>query len=199
MMKTIFILMLTGSVFLFAEITFIRSGGDFTVRNQHEGKYCLISFRKTAEDSVYNYLKYSSCSKSGSFQHEMNTIDSLWSLARDSIKIELSAADLGYPLEFKSRIKEYIEAFLDSEEWMGHVSVNGKTVNCEIMHKVIFENEIYPELTELFKKHGYTVTGISTEKHGFIIENELKKYGFTGDEIIPVPFMLYWKLDKNNK
>lgn len=196
MKKAILLVMLLGTVFLFSDITFTRSSVDFSVRNDIDGKYCLVSFRKTADDTVYNYLKYSSCTKCESFANEMKMIDSLWTLAEDSIKIDLNAADLGYPLEFKGKIKEYIQTFLDSEEWMGHVSVKGKSLNYDIMRKVIFENEIYPEITELFNNRGYTVTGISTEKHGFVIENELIKYGYTGDEIIPVPFMLYWKLEK---
>lgn len=195
----ILVLMFFSSVILSSEISFSRSETNFSIRDQDGDKYCLLTFRKTAEDSVFNYLKYSSCSKKGEFVHELAVVDSLWKLAQDSIKIYLTAADLGYPLEFKAKIKEYIQTFLDSEEWMEHVSVNGKTLNYEIMRKVILENEIYPEIDELFCKHGYNITGINTEKHGFVIKNELIKYGFKGDEIIPVPFMLYWKLERIKK
>lgn len=196
MNKCLLSLILFATAFLFSEITFNRSSVDYSVRKEFEGKYFIVSFRKSPDDSVYTYLKYSGNSKSGSFDEQMAMIDSLWTLAEDSIKIGLNAADLGYPLEFKSKLEEYIRAFLDSEDWMVHVTLKGKELNYDLMHKVIYENDIYPEITKLFNKRKYTVTGVSTEKHGFIPKVELVKYGFTGDEIIPIPFMLYWKLEE---
>ncbi|MBN2858248.1 MAG: hypothetical protein JXN63_07590 [Candidatus Delongbacteria bacterium] len=183
----------------FAEITFTQNETEYSLRLEKNDHYSVLSFRKSPEDSVYTYLKYSKSIKPESIALECKTIDSLWTLAEKQAAIGLASADIGYPLQYPDIMHNYIQAFLDSEEWMTHVSLKGKELNYELMHKVIYESEVFSSLTDLFNRYGYNTTGISTEKHGFVPKEDLVKYGFKGDEIIPMPFMLYWKLEKIKK
>jgi hypothetical protein len=183
----------------FAEITVTQNETEYSLRLEKEDHYSVLSFRKSSEDSVYTYLKYSKSIKIEALALECSTIDSLWTLAEKKVMIELVSADIGYPLQYPDIMPGYIQAFLDSEEWMTHVSLKGKELNYELMHSVIYSSNVFQPLTDLLYLHGYYVTGVSTEKHGFVPKEDLIRYGFKGDEIIPMPFMLYWKLEKIKK
>jgi hypothetical protein len=41
------------------------------------------------------------------------------------------------------------------------------------------------------KTKGYHITGFSNEKHGFVTKENLQKSGFAGNEIVPMPFMVW--------
>ncbi len=198
MKLTVFILFL----FLFnlnAEIGVSGSEREFSLMLSEGDSRSVLRFGREDAFSPFTYLKYSKSSKIESLEAECKIIDRLWMHAAESIDVELTSADAGYPLLFPDVMPDYIQAFLDSEEWMTHVSLKGKELNYELMHKVIYESEVFSSLTDLFYLHGYYITGVSTEKHGFVPREDLMKYGFKGDGIIPVPFMLYWKVERIKK
>jgi len=198
-MKLYHFIILALTVVLNGAVGIERSDNELTLKLTDGDNYSVMSFRKTSDDSIFDYLKYSKNKKIISLSAECVIMDGLWSQADSLINILLTTADIGYPLQFPDIMPDYIQAFLDSEEWMTHVSLKGKELNYDLMHKVIYENNIFQALTDLLYLHGYYITGVSTEKHGFVPKQDLINYGYKGDEIIPVPFMLYWKVERVKK
>ena len=58
----------------------------------------------------------------------------------------------------------------------------------------MLENNVYKPLQDFLKTKNYPITGFETEKHGFVTKENLQKAGFSGDEIIPMPFIVWLKL-----
>lgn len=187
------------SFLLQAQIEVTRTDKEYSLKKSTGESWSVLRFGRNDEFSPFNYMKYSRSVRIESLEEECKIIDELWSHADESINVELSTADVGYPLQFPDIMPDYIQAFLDSEEWMTHVSLKGKELNYELMHKVIYENDVFRPLTDLLYLHGYYITGVSTEKHGFVTKEDLTKYGFKSSDIIPVPFMLYWKVERIKK
>jgi hypothetical protein len=188
---------------LFAsELTLDKSADELSLKLTDKENYSVLTFRKSSGDSVFTFLKYSKSRKMESLASECRTIDSLWVIAEKAekdAKIELSSASIGYPLEYPDIMPDYIQAFLDSEEWQTHATVKGKELNYAVMHDIIRGSTIFSGLVDLMYLHGYYISGISSEKHGFVTKDDLIRYGFKGDEIIPMPFMLYWKVERVKK
>ncbi len=198
-MKLIYFIFLTFALTVNASISIERTDNELTIKMSEADNYSILSFRKSSEDSLFHYMKYSKSKKIENLTEECSIMDDLWSEADGKISIQLTTVDIGYPLQYPDIMPDYIQAFIDSEDWMTHVSLNGKQLNYEIMHKVIYENDVFSALTDLLYLHGYYISGVSTEKHGFVPKGDLIKYGFKGDENIPVPFMLYWKVERVRK
>lgn len=198
-MKLYHFIILALTVLLNGAVDIERSDNELTLKLTEGDNYSVMSFRTTSEDSVFNYLKYSKNKKIISLSEECGIMDGLWSQADSLISILLTTADIGYPLQFPDIMPDYIQAFIDSEEWMTHVSLKGKELNYELMHSVIYSSNVFQPLTDLLYLQGYYITGVSTEKHGFVPKEDLINYGYKGDEIIPVPFMLYWKVERVKK
>ena len=53
------------------------------------------------------------------------------------------------------------------------------------------ENNIYEPLYDFLQSKNYEINGIETEKHGFVTKENLQKAGFSGSEIIPLPFIIW--------
>ncbi|MDY0017757.1 MAG: hypothetical protein RBS89_07955 [Candidatus Delongbacteria bacterium] len=198
-MKLYHFIILALAVLLNGVVDIGRSDNELTLKLTEGDNYSVMSFRKTSEDSVFNFLKYSKNKKIISLSEECGIMDVLWSEVDEETGILLNTADIGYPLQFPDIMPDYIQAFLDSEEWMTHVSLKGKELNYELMHSVIYSSNVFQPLTDLLYLHGYYITGVSTEKHGFVPKQDLINFGYKGDEIIPVPFMLYWKVERVKK
>lgn len=198
-MKLYHFIILALTVLINGAVNIERSENELTLKLTDGDNYSVMSFRRSSEDSNFDYLKYSKNKKIISLSEECGIMDGLWSQADSLINILLTTADIGYPLQFPDIMPDYIQAFLDSEDWMTHVSLKGKELNYELMHSVIYSSNVFQPLTDLLYLHGYYITGVSTEKHGFVPKEDLIRYGFKGDEIIPVPFMLYWKVERVRK
>ena len=181
------------------DITISQTDNDYFLKYTEGDSYRILNFRRNLEDSVYTYIHYSVSFKPKALSEEVCYIDTLWDIAGKTIDIKPSSVDIGYPLEYPDIMPAYIQAFLDSEEWQAHVSLNGKALDYNIMHDVIYGDDIFSDLIDLFYLHGYFTVGVSSEKHGFVLKEELQKYGFNGDEIIPMPYMLYWHIERVKK
>jgi hypothetical protein len=158
--------------------------------------YKILRFSKGFEDSLFTYMNYSRSNKTDGFEREMTVLDSLFEIADGKIELSLRSASIGYPLEFDDVMPEYIRAFLNSEQWTQHIKVKGKELDYKLMRKVILDSGVFYKFKEVLRKYGYEIKELSTEKHGFILKKDLIGYGFSGSEIVPVPFMLYWQLEK---
>jgi hypothetical protein len=179
-----------------AEITVTHSANEYSLKYSDSTMFRILSFRKNDTDSVFRYLHYSLGYKSEALSHEIFYMDTLWRIADCNIDIDLTSADIGYPLEFQDVIMNYIDTFNKSKKWQSHVKAKGKTLNYELMHEIILNSDIYRPFRNLLEKYGYKPVSISSEKHGFILKSELRKLGYKGKEIVPMPFMLYWKVEK---
>ena len=107
-------------------------------------------------------------------------IQELRNIADASINFELRSFNIGYPLLYSGIVSNQARAFLNSEDWQNHIKQNGKTLNYEIIKKVMLEYDVYKSLNDFLKTKKYQIAGFETEKHGFITKENLQKAGFTG-------------------
>ena len=56
--------------------------------------------------------------------------------------------------------------------------------------------KVYKSFDSLLYKRGYIVSSISTEKHGLVSAEDLKKLGYSDTLKIPVPFMVWLNIKK---
>jgi hypothetical protein len=195
----IFIAFLFTANLFSATITIAETEREYSLKYSDEASYRLLRFNRGVEDSLFSYFNFSRSGKSLTFVNEMAVLDTLFGIAAKKIEIGLKSASVGYPLEYPDIMPDYIQAFLDSEEWQTHATVEGKELNYAVMHDIIRGSTIFSGLVDLMYLHGYYISGISSEKHGFVTKDDLIRYGFKGDEIIPMPFMLYWKVERVKK
>jgi hypothetical protein len=195
-MKLISVILVYFMICLGAEITVTQSANEYALKYSDSTMFRILSFRKNEADNIFRSLHYSLGYKSEALAHEILYIDTLWRIAESNIEIDLTSADIGYPMEFPDVIRNYIDTFNRSKKWQAHVKAKKKELNYPLMHEIIYEADIYRPFSRLLEKYGYRVASVSSEKHGFILKSDLRKFGFKGNEIIPMPFMLYWKLEK---
>jgi len=172
-----------------------RSEVDFSLLLRDSLDYRVLIFSKQSDSVQFVHMKYSSVvSDSLLLENEINTIKRLWNIASDSIDISLSSVNIGYPMEYKDVLKRQIEAFLSDKEWREFVNENGKKVNYELTRKIMLDHGVYDQISPLLQEKGYKVIGLSTEKHGFVSADQLKALGYEGNEVVPVPFIVYLTL-----
>ncbi|MBU8892331.1 MAG: hypothetical protein KOO66_06100 [Bacteroidales bacterium] len=187
--------------FLNAQVSIEKSVVDYSLKIKGDSVYQILSFWKHKDSTIYKTVKYSVTDFNNPAQEkklikEISTIDGLWSIAKDSIKFDLQSFNIGYPLLYSDILKNHIRAFLDSEDWQNHLRQNGKKLNYEIIKRVMLDNNVYQPLNEFLKTKGYQISGFETEKHGFVTKENLLNAGYSGNEIIPMPFIVWVILNK---
>jgi len=190
----IFIFSLTET--LFSQISVKKSEVDYSLTYEKDSVYRILTFWKEKDSSIYSSVNYSISdfnknSSPKNLSDELNTINQLWEIAKDSIVFDLQSFNIGYPLLYSDVLKNHIQAFKDSEDWQNHIKKNGKTLNYEIIKKVMLEDNAYTTLNDFLKTKHYYISGFETEKHGFITKENLQKVDFSGSEIIPMPFIVW--------
>ncbi|MGD9707945.1 MAG: hypothetical protein AB7V07_09825, partial [Candidatus Delongbacteria bacterium] len=108
-MKLYHFIILALTVVLNGAVDIERSENELTLKLTEGDNYSVMSFRKTSEDSIFNYLKYSKNKKIISLSEECGIMDGLWSQADSLISILLTTADIGYPLQFPDIMPDYIQ------------------------------------------------------------------------------------------
>lgn len=169
-------------------VTIDESFGDFSLRLDLADRYYILSFSRY--DSAYSYqsIRYTASFDSIRYlQEEIETIDKLYNIARDSIIIDLKYAIVGHPLLYHDILKHHIEAVLSDS-----------TPSNTDLRQVMVNNDVYHPLNEWLKTKGFRITGISTEKHGRVPKEDLIRLGYSGTENIPVPFMVWLEIGKNH-
>lgn len=178
-----------------------QSSVDFSLRVETDSTIQVLTFWKNKDSSIYTSVKYTvsdfnAITPDKSLCDQIKIIDKLWRIAEDSINMELNSFNIGYPLEYRDVLNNHIRAFIESENWQNHVTLNGKKLNYEIIKTVMLNADVYKPLNDFLKTKGYFISGFETEKHGFVTKENLQKAGFLGTEIIPMPFMVWITLSK---
>ncbi|MCB2195600.1 MAG: hypothetical protein KQH79_07055 [Bacteroidetes bacterium] len=184
-----------------AQVTISKTNVDYSLKLEKDSIVRILTFYKVADSSFYHAIHYaiSDFSHTGTefiLKNEIEFIQQLWNMAEDSISLELRSANIGYPLEYSDVLANHIQAFLDSEQWQKHITQNGKKLDYEIIKTVMLKQDVYKPFHDFLKSKGYHISGFSTEKHGFVTKENLQKAGFAGNEIIPMPFMVWIILSK---
>ena len=184
----------------YSQVVIQQTETDYTLKIETDSIIRHLTFWKDRQSNLYTGCKYS-YTKFKKLTHPINLSDEipmieiLWKMATDSISIQLSSFFIGYPEEYSDIYQNQINAFIRSEKWQNHIKKNGKTLDYQLLHDVMMENNVYKPWNEFLLTKGYRITAFSTEKHGFATKESLKKAGFTGQEIIPLPFMVSINLE----
>ena len=187
--------------FVSGQVKVTKSEVDYSLKTEQDSIIRILTLWKDLDSTVYTSIKYSisdfnQTENTFNLKNEISTIQKLWDIAEDSIEFELRSFNIGYPLLYQDILKNHIQAFVDSKEWQDHVKLYGKKLDYQIIKKVMVEANVYKPLNEFLKSKGYYITGVDTEKHGFVTKEKLQKAGFSGNEIIPMPFIIWLTLDK---
>jgi len=195
------VIFLSLSTVSLSQVTISKSEVDYSLRIEKDSIVRILTFWKEKDSTIYTSVKYSisdfnSSSLPKRLSDEINTINQLWDIAEDSIEFNLKSFNIGYPLLYMDVLRNHIHAFMDSEDWQNHVKQNGKTLDYQIIKKVMLEANIYMPLNYFLKTKGYFISGFETEKHGFVTKGNLQKEGYQGTEIIPMPFIIWAILER---
>ncbi len=199
----VFLLVFTATESLFSQVSVRKSEVDYSLKIEKDSIYRILTFWKDKDSTNYSSVKYSisdfnNISSPKKLIDKINTINQLWNIAKDSIALNLNSFNIGYPLLYSDVLKNHIQAFIDSEDWQKHVKQNGKTLNYEIIKKVILEANVYKPLNSFLRTKNYHISEFETEKHGFVTKENLQNAGFSSSEIIPMPFIVRIVLNQNN-
>jgi len=200
MFRNLLVIFLVCVSFLsFSQVSIQKTESDYTLKIETDSIIRHLTFWKDKETGVftgckYSYTKFKVLLKPLLLSDELQHIETLWNIASDSINIQLNNVFIGYPEEYSDIYLNQINAFNQSEKWQHHVKKNGKTLDNKIMHEIMMDYNVYKPLNDFLFERGYRITGFSTEKHGFATRESLKKYGFYGNEIIPLPFIVWISL-----
>ncbi len=186
-----------------AQIKIEKSVIDYTLKIEKDSIYQILTFWKHKDSTIYSSVKYSitdfnKITTERNLADEISTINQLWDIAKDSITFDLQSFNIGYPLLYSDILKNHIQAFIESENWQNHVKLNGKKLDYNIIKKVMLDANVYQALNDFLKTKGFYISGFETEKHGFVTKEKLLKAGFSGNEIIPMPFIVWVTLNKND-
>lgn len=180
------------------EVPFIfdRSYGDFNVRVNEGDQYRMLTFSGIDSLNIYRYVKITVVGDSLlNLSSELKTLDLLWDAAMDSIKTDLKSISVGYPLLYEDILKNQIDAFVKDSTWRQMAS-DARNISYPQLRIIMKEKDVYSPFNNWLQEKGYRTANLSTEKHGFVPESDLKRLGYTGGEIVPVPFMVWLELEK---
>ncbi|OFX83373.1 MAG: hypothetical protein A2W99_11805 [Bacteroidetes bacterium GWF2_33_16] len=187
--------------FTFSQVLTQITETDYTLRIDSDSLIRQLTLWKEKDSSFYYGFKYS-CTKfkpltnALDLSEEIIIIERLLKSASDSIVLNLNTIFIGYPIEYEDIFENHINAFQNSVEWQNHVRNTGKTLDYKLIRKIMLDSNVYKPLNDFLETMGYYIIGFETEKHGFATKENLKKAGLSGQEIIPMPFMVWVKLRK---
>ncbi len=188
---------------LTAQITISRTSVDFSVTYNEDSTYRILTFWKDQDSSIFTSVKYSITDFNKNpevkiLSDEIATINQLWNIAKDSIEFKLESFNISYPLFYSDILNNHIKAFNESPIWQNHIKQHGKKLDYGIIKNVMLEYNVYKPLNDFFKEKVYIITGFETEKHGFVTKENLQKEGYKGDEIIPMPYIVWITIQEDN-
>jgi hypothetical protein len=156
-------------------------------KNPYSISYSGLSVRH------YYYVK-------NSIKHDLTTImnhlDIFWFVASRDSKINLQGVHVGYPLEYNDVLMRHIAEFNNSTKWNDYVKQNGKKPNYELTAEIMLETDVYKPLNDFLKLKGFEIVNMSVEKIGRVQPELLEKYGLDNDIIIPMPHMVWIKIER---
>ena len=199
----LFVLILCLNFESHSQVYISKTNVDYSLRIEKDNVYRILTFWKHKDSTIYTSVKYSITdfniiTTERNLADEISAIDQLWDIAKDSIEYNLQSFNIGYPLLYSDILANQIQAFVDSEDWQNHVKLNGKKLDYSIIKKVMHDADVYQPLNDFLKTKGFYISGFETEKHGFVTNENLQKAGFTGSEIVPIPFIVWVTLNQSN-
>ncbi len=201
-MKGLLVLSFLFPLALHSQIHFTRTEVDFTATIVESDVRRMLRFSRPVDSVKYRYMKYSWYAPSMmrvDLAREIAAIRRLWDSVKDSIPIELSSVDVGHPRLYTDISTNHVRAFLASAEWQKHVRRRGRTHEYHLTDRVMMAGNVYAPLDNLLGEFGYRIVGYSTEKHGLMSAEELKELGFTGTEIVPMPLIVWIRVEKKEE
>ncbi len=195
-----FIFILFASEAIFSQVTVSKSEVDYSIKIEKDSILRILTFWKDKDSTIYTSVKYSvsdfnNTLSEKNLEDEINAINQLWEIAKDSITFNLQSFNIGYPMYYSDILKNQANAFINSEKWKNHTIQYGKTLDVNLIRNIMLEQNVYEPLNEFLNNMGYRINGFDTEKHGFVQERDLQKTGLTGSEIVPMPFIVWVKLN----
>jgi hypothetical protein len=197
----VFLFVLAANESLFGQVSVKKSEVDYSFTYEEDSVLRILSFWKEKDSEVYSSVKYSisdfnKISSPKKLSNEINTINQLWNIAKDSIAFNLESFNIGYPLIYSDVLKNHIQAFFESKEWKNHILQYGKTIDVNLIRNIMLEQNEYGPLNIFLTEKGYQIAGFETEKHGFVTKEKLQEVSFTGSEITPMPYIVWVKINK---
>ena len=181
-----------------AQVEVDTSYRSYSIKLTSGDDYRVLTFSQD-DSSGYVHMNYfANTSHAQPLSSEIPYLCTLWDSARQAIDIRLTSVNVGYPLQYADVLKNHVTAFKRSPEWQAHVKNKGKTLDYPLIKSTMLAGHVYCPLEDLLKEFCYEITGFSTEKHGFLTKEELIELGEAADEVIPVPFMVWIKVEKRD-
>lgn len=172
-------------------IEFYNGDADFTLVFIKDSVRRVLSFRRSKDSTDYQYINYqSSQNQKLILEEEIQYINKLWRLAEDSISIVPKGIMVGYPLEYSDVLRNHIEALKDIDSF----DIN----NYDTLRSIMLKKHVYQPLEAYLKTKRYKLNKISTEKHGYVPEEDLIELGYSDTLKIPVPFMVWLEIKPAN-
>ncbi|GEM_PF-2629134 len=123
-------------------------------------------------------------------------IGRLWDAAAESVAIDLRSVDVGYPAQFPDLLRRQIEVFAASPEWRQQLQRKKPSHDFRTLAPIMAAGNVYGALDVLLQVRGYRITGISTEKHGYLRREDVAgmdpppRLGGLRLRDIPLPFIV---------
>lgn len=175
---------------------FDRSYGDFTIKEDFTGGYRLLSFSSNDSIGLFTHIKFTVSSDTiVLLETELSQFGKLWHAAMDSISVHLRSVSIGYPMVYQDVLNKHIDAFRLDSTWRTSKPVTGG-IDYARLRSIMLGRNVYEPLDKWLEDKRYKVTALSTEKHGFISKADLTRLGYDGNEEIPLPFMVSFRLEK---
>lgn len=183
---------------MMAQVEVDTSYRSYSIKLTTGDDYRVLTFSQD-DSSGYVHMNYfANTSQPQSLTSEVQYIRTLLDSAHQAIDIRLTSVNVGYPLLYADVLKNHVTAFKLSPDWQAHVKNKGKTLDYALIKSTMLAGHVYQPLEDLLKEYGFEITGFSTEKHGFVMKDQLIELGEAPDEVIPVPFMVWIKVEKRD-
>lgn len=200
MLRKILIFMIVLNSLIFADFIKEKIDDGYTISENSEGKHYSLTARK-------GYGGISELKWSFPINFEYEAIEENY-FNKFKIMMKLinhNEFDYEYflmpaPRSFLLK-KEYVKAYykVSNQNEVKGLKRNGikyKRVEYKRIKKAIRAHIIYNKYYEVLKSHGYEIVEISTEKHGYIKKDEIKKMGINYKGRVLMPYSLVFKIKK---
>ena len=123
-------------------------------------------------------------------------IGRLWDAAAESVAIDLRYVDVGYPVQFPDVLRRQIDVFAASSDWRKQLKQKKAGHDYRTLGSIMSAGKVYGALDVLLQVRGYAVTGIGTEKHGYLLRQDYERLDPRPDlrgrklREIPLPFIV---------
>lgn len=187
------------TVSVFGQFNVTETDIDFTISKKSSDLQWVLSLEKPLNSFTYTNLHFSINAYIDTtllLKNEIAVMEELWGKLFEDLTINLHSVNVGYPLEYQDVLENLINAFINSEEWQAHTHKKEKKLDYPLIRKVLLEKKVYAPMEEFLAKNNYRISEIQTEKHGFLEQKDLVELGYSGDEIIPVPFIVWIIVEK---